>query len=102
MARLLGKQWSLQASRKHLRLDGVPLRVCSCSTLSSVHLTLRAFFLASCYLQDAYRLQLSMFLADVRCQVGALPGLRSALSLYSRISLTKLASLLDVDQDSIR
>ena len=63
---------------------------------------LLSFLAASCHSQDAYRLQLSMFLADVRCQVAALPGLRPALSLYSRISLAKLASLLDVDQDSIR
>lgn len=53
-------------------------------------------------LQDAYRLQLSMFLADVRWQVASLPGLRAALSLYSRISLDRLAALLQLDPASLR
>lgn len=53
------------------------------------------------YNQDAYRLQLQLFLSDVRAQM-ALPGLRSALSLYSAISLPRLSAFLDVSETSLR
>ncbi|CAI7766469.1 unnamed protein product [Closterium sp. NIES-53] len=53
------------------------------------------------YNQDAYRLQLKLFLADVRSQL-ALPGLRSALSLYSAISLPRLSTFLDVSETTLR
>eukprot|EP00475_Leptophrys_vorax_P043223 TRINITY_DN8253_c0_g1_i1.p1 TRINITY_DN8253_c0_g1~~TRINITY_DN8253_c0_g1_i1.p1 ORF type:complete len:528 (+),score=41.84 TRINITY_DN8253_c0_g1_i1:206-1789(+) len=51
--------------------------------------------------QDAYRLQLKLFLADVRSQM-ALPGLRSALALYSAISLPRLSTFLDVSETTLR
>eukprot|EP00271_Cylindrocystis_brebissonii_P009026 TRINITY_DN23615_c0_g1_i1.p1 TRINITY_DN23615_c0_g1~~TRINITY_DN23615_c0_g1_i1.p1 ORF type:complete len:531 (+),score=143.46 TRINITY_DN23615_c0_g1_i1:193-1785(+) len=53
------------------------------------------------YNQDAYRLQLKLFLADVR-QQQLLPAIRSFLKLYTSISLTKLAAFLEIDEPTLR
>eukprot|EP00270_Netrium_digitus_P006937 TRINITY_DN2000_c0_g1_i1.p1 TRINITY_DN2000_c0_g1~~TRINITY_DN2000_c0_g1_i1.p1 ORF type:complete len:535 (-),score=145.97 TRINITY_DN2000_c0_g1_i1:198-1802(-) len=53
------------------------------------------------YNQDAYRLQLKMFLQDVR-QQQVMAGVRSYLRLYSSISLPKLATFLDIDEAALR
>lgn len=50
---------------------------------------------------DAYARQLRMFLSEVQSQ-HSLPLLRSYLRLYSSIRLPKLASLLEVDEESLR
>ena len=50
--------------------------------------------------QDAYRLQLKMFLAEIR-SAAALPVLRSFLKLYTVIPLPKLAALMEVDVSSL-
>lgn len=52
-------------------------------------------------LQNAYRVQLRLFLADVQSHL-QLPGLRAALALYSTISLPRLASLLDTSETALR
>jgi len=53
------------------------------------------------YNQDAYLLQLKLFLVDVRQQV-QLPTIRSYLKLYSTISTDKLAIFLDMDEATLR
>jgi translation initiation factor 3 subunit L len=53
------------------------------------------------YNQDAYLLQLKLFLLDVRQQV-QLPIIRSYLKLYSTISTDKLANFLDMDEAMLR
>eukprot|EP00897_Mesotaenium_endlicherianum_P001707 jgi/Mesen1/1564/ME000134S00682 len=53
------------------------------------------------YNQDAYRLQLKLFLGEVR-QQGQLPAIRSLLKLYTTISVPKLASFLDMDEATLR
>lgn len=53
------------------------------------------------YNQDAYQLQLKLFLADVR-QQQLLPSIRGFLKLYSTISLAKLAAFLEVDEGTVR
>ncbi len=50
---------------------------------------------------QAYRAQLSAFLREVR-SVNALPTLKQYLLLYSSIPLTKLASLIDVEEGALR
>lgn len=52
-------------------------------------------------LQDAYRLQLKLFLSEVR-QQQLLSSIRSYLKLYSAIPITKLASFMDVDEPTLR
>mmetsp|Transcript_15454 Transcript_15454/g.21320 ORF Transcript_15454/g.21320 Transcript_15454/m.21320 type:complete len:522 (-) Transcript_15454:322-1887(-) len=57
---------------------------------------------ASCnYNQDAFRLQLNLFLDEVRPQT-LLPTVRSFLKLYTTISIRKLATFLDLDQQTVR
>ena len=51
--------------------------------------------------QDAYRLQLKVFLQEVR-SASALPLLRSFLKLYTAIPLAKLAALMELDVASLR
>lgn len=53
------------------------------------------------YNQDAYRLQLTMFLDEVRQQL-ALAEIRTCLKHYTAISLQKLAGLLKTDEASLR
>jgi translation initiation factor 3 subunit L len=51
--------------------------------------------------QDAYRLQLKLFLSEVR-QQQLLSSIRSFLKLYTTISIAKLASFMDVDEPTLR
>jgi translation initiation factor 3 subunit L len=51
--------------------------------------------------QDAYRLQLKLFLSEVR-QQQLLSGIRSFLKLYTTISISKLASFMDVNEPTLR
>eukprot|EP01018_Ginkgo_biloba_P001413 Gb_07559 [translate_table: standard] len=53
------------------------------------------------YNQDAYRLQLKLFLSEVR-QQQLLSGIRSFLKLYTTITIEKLASFMDVDESTLR
>ncbi|KAI3877731.1 hypothetical protein MKW98_020212 [Papaver atlanticum] len=53
------------------------------------------------YNQDAYRLQLKLFLYEVK-QQQLLSGVRSYLKLYSTISMVKLASYMEVDEPTLR
>ncbi|KAF2564114.1 hypothetical protein F2Q70_00018683 [Brassica cretica] len=51
--------------------------------------------------QDAYRLQLKMFLYEVK-QHQLLSGVRTFLKVYSSISLGKLANYMEVDEPTLR
>lgn len=51
--------------------------------------------------QEAYRLQLRCFLGLVQEQ-RHLPSLKQLLKLYTAISLPKLASLMDLDEPTLR
>ena len=51
--------------------------------------------------QDAYRLQLKLFLYEVK-QQQLLSGIRTFLNVYSTISIAKLASYMEVDEDTLR
>ncbi|KAM7276197.1 hypothetical protein ACFE04_018063 [Oxalis oulophora] len=53
------------------------------------------------YNQDAYRLQLKLFLYEVK-QQQLLSGVRTFLKVYSAISLSKLASYMEVDEPTLR
>ncbi|XP_077210945.1 uncharacterized protein LOC143846397 [Tasmannia lanceolata] len=53
------------------------------------------------YNQDAYRLQLKLFLYEVK-QQQLLSGVRSFLKLYSTISIGKLATYMEVDEPTLR
>jgi translation initiation factor 3 subunit L len=53
------------------------------------------------YNQDAYRLQLKLFLYEVR-QQQLLSGIRSYLKLYSTITISKLAQYMEVDEATLR
>ncbi|KAL5975939.1 hypothetical protein ACLOJK_020268 [Asimina triloba] len=53
------------------------------------------------YNQDAYRLQLKLFLYEVK-QQQLLSSVRSFLKLYSTISISKLASYMEVDEPTLR
>ncbi|KAK4730337.1 hypothetical protein R3W88_023325 [Solanum pinnatisectum] len=53
------------------------------------------------YNQDAYRLQLKMFLYEVK-QQQLLAGVRTYLKVYSTISLGKLANYMDLDEPNLR
>ncbi|EEC78744.1 hypothetical protein OsI_18958 [Oryza sativa Indica Group] len=53
------------------------------------------------YNQDAYRLQLKLFLYEVK-QQQLLSGIRSYLKLYSTITIGKLAKYMDVDEVTLR
>lgn len=53
------------------------------------------------YNQDAYRLQLKMFLYEVK-QQQLLVGVRTFLKVYSTISLGKLAAYMEVDDATLR
>ncbi|XP_068652947.1 uncharacterized protein [Aristolochia californica] len=53
------------------------------------------------YNQDAYRLQLKMFLYEVK-QQQLLSSVRSFLKLYSTISIEKLAAYMEVDEPTLR
>ncbi|XP_078428998.1 RNA polymerase I-associated factor PAF67 [Wolffia australiana] len=53
------------------------------------------------YNQDAYRLQLKLFLYEVK-QQQLLASVRSFLKLYSTISVSKLAAYMDVDEQTLR
>jgi hypothetical protein len=52
-------------------------------------------------LQEAYRLQLRCFLGLIQEQ-RHLPSLKQLLKLYTTISLPKLASLMDLDEPTLR
>jgi len=52
-------------------------------------------------LQDAYRLQLKLFLFEVK-QQQLLSGVRNFLKLYSSISIGKLATYIEVDEPTLR
>jgi len=52
-------------------------------------------------LQDAYRLQLKLFLYEVK-QQQLLSGVRTFLKVYSTISLGKLANYMEVDEPTLR
>ncbi|KAF5938889.1 hypothetical protein HYC85_023148 [Camellia sinensis] len=51
--------------------------------------------------QDAYRLQLKLFLYEVK-QQQLLSGVRTFLKVYSTISLGKLATYMEVDEPTLR
>ena len=51
--------------------------------------------------QDAYRLQLKLFLYEVK-QQQLLSGVRTFLKVYSTISLGKLANYMEVDEPTLR
>lgn len=51
--------------------------------------------------QEAYRLQLKLFLTEVQ-QQKMLPTIRSFLKLYTTIGIPKLAALLEVDTNTFR
>lgn len=51
--------------------------------------------------QDAYRLQLKLFLYEVK-QQQLLSGIRSYLKLYSAITITKLAQYMEIDEATLR
>ncbi|KAM1089123.1 hypothetical protein TB1_016170 [Malus domestica] len=53
------------------------------------------------YNQDAYRLQLKLFLYEVK-QQQLLSGVRTFLKVYSSISVGKLASYMEVDESKLR
>ncbi|KAF5743988.1 eukaryotic translation initiation factor 3 subunit L-like [Tripterygium wilfordii] len=53
------------------------------------------------YNQDAYRLQLKLFLYEVK-QQQLLSGVRTFLKVYSTISLAKLANYMNVDEPALR
>lgn len=53
------------------------------------------------YNQDAYRLQLKLFLYEVK-QQQLLSGVRTYLKVYSTISVGKLATYLEVDEPTLR
>ncbi|KAJ3694538.1 hypothetical protein LUZ60_010018 [Juncus effusus] len=53
------------------------------------------------YNQDAYRLQLKLFLYEVK-QQQLLSGVRSFLKIYSTITIAKLAQFLEVDESTLR
>ncbi|XP_031474258.1 uncharacterized protein LOC116246492 [Nymphaea colorata] len=53
------------------------------------------------YNQDAYRLQLKLFLYEVK-QQQLLSGVRSFLKLYTTISIGKLATYMEVDESTLR
>jgi translation initiation factor 3 subunit L len=53
------------------------------------------------YNQDAYRLQLKLFLYEVK-QQQLLSGIRSYLKLYSSITISKLAQYMEVDEATLR
>ncbi|KAF8090999.1 hypothetical protein N665_0458s0004 [Sinapis alba] len=53
------------------------------------------------YNQDAYRLQLKMFLYEVK-QQQLLAGVRTFLKVYSSISLAKLSNYMEVDEPTLR
>ena len=52
-------------------------------------------------LQDAYRLQLKLFLYEVK-QQQLLSGVRTFLKVYSAISVGKLANYMEVDEPTLR
>eukprot|EP00199_Chlamydomonas_sp_CCMP681_P001016 CAMPEP_0119108554 /NCGR_PEP_ID=MMETSP1180-20130426/15070_1 /TAXON_ID=3052 ORGANISM="Chlamydomonas cf sp, Strain CCMP681" /NCGR_SAMPLE_ID=MMETSP1180 /ASSEMBLY_ACC=CAM_ASM_000741 /LENGTH=524 /DNA_ID=CAMNT_0007094179 /DNA_START=26 /DNA_END=1600 /DNA_ORIENTATION=- len=51
--------------------------------------------------QQAFRTQLGLFMAEVRSQSG-LPQLKQHLLLYSSIDLQKLASIMEIDESTLR
>jgi translation initiation factor 3 subunit L len=51
--------------------------------------------------QDAYRLQLKLFLYEVK-QQQLLSGIRSYLKLYSAITVAKLAQYMEMDEATLR
>ncbi|KAL2236060.1 UNVERIFIED_CONTAM: Eukaryotic translation initiation factor 3 subunit L [Sesamum indicum] len=53
------------------------------------------------YNQDAYRLQLKLFLYEVK-QQQLLSGVRTFLKVYSTITLGKLAAYMEVDEPTLR
>jgi len=53
------------------------------------------------YHQEAYKLQLKLFLNEIR-QQALLPTIRSYLKLYTTIEMAKLATFLDMTEDSLR
>ncbi|KAJ6957337.1 uncharacterized protein [Populus alba] len=53
------------------------------------------------YNQDAYRLQLKLFLYEVK-QQQLLSGVRTFLKVYSAISVGKLANYMEVDEPTLR
>lgn len=53
------------------------------------------------YNQDAYRLQLKLFLYEAK-QQQLLSGVRTFLKVYSTISFAKLASYMEVDESTLR
>lgn len=55
----------------------------------------------NCPMQDAYRLQLKLFLYEVK-QQQLLAGVRTFLKVYSTISLGKLATYMEVDEVTLR
>jgi translation initiation factor 3 subunit L len=50
---------------------------------------------------QAYRIQLNLFLSEVSSQQ-TLPLLKQYLILYSSISLSKLSSLMDIEEAQLR
>merc|ERR1712060_917682 len=50
---------------------------------------------------DAFRQQLALFLSDIRSQ-SQLPVLRSYLKLYRSVTILKLASLLQLEEKTVR
>lgn len=70
---------------------------CICSFVFLCGHMLPTFILS----QDAYRLQLKLFLYEVR-QQQLLSALRTFLKVYSTISLSKLSNYMEVDEPTLR
>lgn len=67
-----------------------------------LHVCSLSYFTNCIYLlQDAYRLQLKLFLYEVK-QQQLLSGVRTFLKVYSTISLGKLANYMEVDEPTLR
>ena len=66
-----------------------------CMICTVMRLTVFAFS------QDAYRLQLKLFLYEVK-QQQLLSGVRTFLKVYSTISVGKLATYMEVDEPTLR
>lgn len=64
-------------------------------------LSFRGFICIAYLFQDAYRLQLKLFLYEVK-QQQLLSGVRTFLKVYSTISLGQLAIYMEVDESTLR
>ena len=73
----------------------------SCSFCAMIKLHSCNSSIWNCTMQDAYRLQLKLFLYEVK-QQQLLASVRTFLKVYSTISLGKLATYMEVDEATLR